>query len=189
VCATIGVIIAFGGFAFWCGSLNSDVKYLQKDAAEIRTTLTTIQGTLFNMRAAEDPGNVLKELATAKPQVFAEALPALRSISEKPPAGKSDPALLRALASKLTKVSDTTPEYWPTALRFIEFASSGLTADVPPPGSPVSHLADVVLLQPKLQELSHQIVALDYGRIVGFKFENCRYLRLRACRNAERRVH
>ena len=86
-CAIIALIIAFGGFAFWCGSLNSDVKYLQKDVSEIKMTLTSIQGGLLVLQtkaAAANPANpanqeeVKNVLAVAKKESISLPLPIIQ---------------------------------------------------------------------------------------------------------------
>jgi len=78
-----------------------------------------------------------------------------------------------------TTTPETSPDYWPTVLQFIQFASSARTvsADVPPAGPP-----DVVLSNVRCTHVVHCIVAshrrilLDGGDIPGSRFEKCRII-------------
>jgi hypothetical protein len=77
---------------------------------------------------------------------------------------KLSPALLKDVQQKLLRIDENSPDYWPTVLRFIQFASAGLSPDVPPPGrQPDLTIANNHGFGLVLPLTSHQVVLLDGG--------------------------
>jgi hypothetical protein len=110
--------------------------------ALIQKRLDEIEKALLLFRAPTSPKPVLEEITKLQAKDFAAALPALKVVAQQPisdvnPSEKT----LREIADKLRHTDPNTPEYWPTVLRFLQFASSGLTANVPPPGRPTIELS------------------------------------------------
>ena len=106
---------------------------------------------------------------------FASALPALRKVTEQPVAKVSPtPSVIEDVSLKLRDVNENTQDYWPTVLQFIQFASAGLSLDVPPPGDPnllVSYSRGM-----RFGTVSRKIVLLDGSDIVDTRFEHCRII-------------
>jgi hypothetical protein len=144
--AILGVLVTLLGITL--GALYASFGHL-KDETEFRThtsdTLTIINTTLINIQASirelqapASPKRVLGELGALDPALWAENLPALKKVTEQTPekvsAGQS---VLQDIALKLGSVKEQTPDYWPTVLQFINFASASLAPhQVPPAGPP-----------------------------------------------------
>jgi hypothetical protein len=82
--------------------------------------------------------NGLAVIAVSDEEEFAKSLPALNEIIKKPVNEvKPTNSSLQLIANKLQKVPKESPEYWPTLLRFIQFASqANPSSKAPPPGKP-----------------------------------------------------
>lgn len=111
-----------------------------KDNAKFQThtedRLDTIESELRTLEASQAPAKVLKELASLDTKHLAQNLPALRKVSEQPISEVSPPPMvLQQVVVRLQHVSESTEDYWPTLLRFIQFASRGLASRAPAPGS------------------------------------------------------
>ena len=89
----------------------------------------SLEASLLAIRAPQDPQKVLQELGALQPKQLSGALLALQRITEKPIAEFApQPSTLRDVAAKLKLVNEATPDYWPTVLRFIQFASAGVVS-------------------------------------------------------------
>lgn len=160
------------------GALYQSFSHVREETAfRVRTSdrLENIEAILRELRASQSPAPVLKELSGLAPQQFAKSLSALRRVGEQPvTAVNPTPAELHELAQKLLNTPETTPDYWPTVLQFIQFASAGLSPDVPPPGPP-----NVIISHNKglgFGPFSHSIVLLDGGELVNTRFEHSRII-------------
>jgi hypothetical protein len=81
--------------------------------------------------AAASGPEVLSELAQMAPEEFAQNLPALRKAAEHTLANAAlSPATLLELSGKLKATDSSAPDYWPTVLQFIQFASRGVNPTV-----------------------------------------------------------
>jgi hypothetical protein len=70
-------------------------------------------------------------------QTFADSLRDLHAVAlQSGPPVTSDQDTISAVVAKLRSTPESSPEYWPTVLQFIQFASSRFAPDVPPPGKP-----------------------------------------------------
>ncbi len=141
-------LLVIGGRGGWkIGALYQSFSHV-KEETEFRThtidRLTALDGTLINiqadirtLQAPQSPGKVLKQIAPLPPKEFIRNLPALKMIAEQPPANVgSDNPTLHEIALKLLGADEHAPDYWPTTLQFIKFASSSVSASkAPPPGT------------------------------------------------------
>jgi hypothetical protein len=123
----------------------------------------------------------LKDISSSDPATFSRSLPDLRKILQHPVSeAKPSHSLLLQLASKLRETSDASPDYWPTVLEFIQFASSAMTppTDVPPPGPPYTSMRNSRCgIGPGYCGMaSHRSIVLDGGDISRSRFENCRII-------------
>jgi hypothetical protein len=163
------------------GALYQSFSHVREETAfRVRTSdrLDNIEAILRELRASQSPAPVLKEISGLAPKEFARSLPALRRVGEQPvSAVRPAPAELHAVAQKLLQTNETTPNYWPTVLQFIKFASAGLSPDVPPPGQPNLSLHDVSIIGANVfGPISHKIVLLDGGKLVDQHFDHSRII-------------
>jgi hypothetical protein len=101
--------------------------------------LDYIESALNLLNASQAPGKLLTQLASLDTKRFTQNLTALRKVSEQPVANvATTPEVLKKVAYQLNAVDEKTDNYWPTVLRFIEFASAGLASNAPPKGSLVT---------------------------------------------------
>jgi hypothetical protein len=95
------------------------------------------------------------------------------------PSNKSvaDQEVLTAIAGKLRQTDESTPDYWPAVLRFIQFASSTMAPNAPPPGQQPRILSDIlsVGLMRGMREEGKTIL-LDDGNLGNGEFTNCRII-------------
>lgn len=118
--------------------------------------LDAIEATLRLMRAAQSPTAVLRELDTLKPHQLALNLPALQKVTEQPIATVNPSAeTLKGVGGRLLLVNENAPDYWPTILRFIQFASAKFAPDAPPDMGPeramqMSNVQGYLKLPPKI---------------------------------------
>lgn len=132
----------------------------------------SLEASLLAIRAPQDPQKVLQELGALQPKQLSGALLALQRITEKPITEFApQPSTLRDVAAKLKLVNEATPDYWPTVLRFIQFASAGLSPNVPPPGT----AATITIVGfVTLPEFKNCVAVLDGGDVGPTRFENRR---------------
>lgn len=143
---------------------------------KIESHLGEIDGKLEKLLIRGFPGKTFQEIEKLDQRSFANALPQLSSLLTAPTHAKVAPAVLRSIAQKLQNTDPASPDYWPTALRFIQFASAGLSPDVPPPGSPVYLHVGPANFDLEVH-LSHVVVKLDGGgSIKDSTFSNSRII-------------
>ncbi len=71
------------------------------------------------------PPLTLEQISSLDQKTFERSLPQLRQAMDQPsPKAVADQQTLAAIEVKLRQCGESTPEYWPTVLRFIQFASS-----------------------------------------------------------------
>jgi len=141
--------------------------------------LDTIELQLRNLRASQSPGPVIKELGALSQKDFAKSLTALDIVVQKPVSEVNpEPSVLREINTRLLATPQSSPGYWPTVFRYIEFASSSVSKDLAPPHGSIVNLtlSDVVSRGPNTQEFSNQVIVLGGGSAEGLRFENCRIL-------------
>jgi hypothetical protein len=120
----------------------------------------------------------LQQISHLDQNGFEQSLPQLRQAMEHPdPKVVADPETLAAIAGKLRRAGESTPDYWPTVLRFIPFASSRTAKNAPPPGQQPRVLSDIlsVGLMRGVREVDKTIL-LDEGYLGNGEFTNCRII-------------
>jgi hypothetical protein len=142
--------------------------------AHANDRLDNIDAKLRTLEVSQSPRKVLQEIETLDQKTFAKNLPALRKVAEQQPVG-IDPSFLREVAQKLQRTNEDAPDYWPTVLQFIQFASANVSPDVPPPGEPNITLAENSLdLAAFGGKVSNKRILLDGGELSNGVFEKCR---------------
>ena len=124
------------------------------------------------------PPLTLEQISSLDQKTFEHSLRQLRQAMEQPSLNvAADQEVLTALAGRLRQCSESTPDYWPTVLRFIPFASSRLAPNAPPPGQQPRVLSDIlsVGLMRGIREEGKTIL-LDDGYLGNGEFRNCRII-------------
>jgi hypothetical protein len=139
----------------------------------ITARLENIEAQLLRVRAAEYPGRVLSEIVSLDQAAFTRALPALRRVAEQPvrEVAPTAPVLVKVVG-RLRQTPESAPEYWPSVLQFIRFASDGISPLAPDTG-PVN-LAIRSNMGLSLRSLVGQRILLEGGELVDTRFERCR---------------
>jgi hypothetical protein len=132
--------------------------------------LDKIDADVRLLRAPIEPRAVLDEMSRLNQKQFAYSLPALRKAQEQK-VSDLQPQQMQAIAEKLRSTDPITPEYWPTVLQFLHFATAGISANVPPPGPPTVHVSNANW---KNNHIFDQRVLLDGGSVTDSLIENSR---------------
>jgi hypothetical protein len=174
----VGAAVAVLLFAAtqWGGYIEFKTKTSDRlDGIEGR--LGKVETGIGEIRAAQTPDKVLHEINGLDQKAFAKSLPILRVVSEQSATeAKPSQPLLGGIADKLSKTSPSTPEYWPTVLQFLQFASAGLApANVPPPGTPpiLKTSSGGIYANNRFEGVT---VVLNGGTIEGNVFDHCRVI-------------
>ena len=120
----------------------------------------------------------LQEIAHLDQKTFELSLPKLYQAMENPsPKAVADSETFAAIAGKLRRAGESTPDYWPTVLRFISFASSRMAKNAPPPGQQPRLFSDIlsVGIMRGVREVDKTIL-LDEGYLGNGEFTNCRII-------------
>lgn len=174
----VGAAVAVLLFAAtqWGGYIEFKTKTNDRlDGIEGR--LGKVETGIGEIRAAQAPDKVLHEINGLDQKAFAKSLPILRVASEQSAKeAKPSQPLLGGIADKLSKTSPSTPDYWPTVLQFLQFASAGLApANVPAPGTlPILRTSTRSIYAHNA--FSGVTVILDGGTLVGNHFDRCRVI-------------
>jgi|HubBroStandDraft_1064217.scaffolds.fasta_scaffold35490_2 hypothetical protein len=166
--ALIGIVVALGI------RVVSDVKEEATFRAHTTDALEHIRGDIRALQAPQYPGRVFSELQLLEQREFALNLPALQKVVEQP-SSKVAPtqAAIEAVAGKLRQTPEDTPDYWPTVYQFVQFGSSGLSTDVPPPDAPFVLLSNLTVIGfPSL--FDHKRLILDGGGLKNLIIRNAR---------------
>jgi hypothetical protein len=172
IVSAIGVLSIAATCAFFA---VSEVRNNSEFRGQTRSRLDRIEEDLRTLRASKDPKGVLGELAGMAQRDFSRNLPALKAVLQQPVAdAQATPAILHAVASKLQTTDDRSVGFWEVTLRFIQFASSATSIDVPPPGTkPNVRIGKNQGFTP-LGPFEHCVADLDGGDIGPARFESCR---------------
>ncbi len=150
--------------------VGKDLRSLEKDVASVKATVEQINRDLASPRAARS----LREIGALDQKEFPKALPSLRKALEQPASEvRPDQGVLGKLMRRLRNVDESAPDYWPTVLQFIQFASAGLSAGAPAPGPP-----QIMIRSNKgfanLGPITNTVVLLDGGDLGYTTFVKCR---------------
>jgi hypothetical protein len=129
-----------------------------------------------NIDASRQP-LTLEQISHLDQKSFGRSLTQLRQITESIPAPEADHNTLTAIQGKLRQTDESTPGYWPTLLRFLQFASSNMALKAPPPGEQAEVLSDILMvgLMRGLRE-SGKTLLFDEGSFGNGEFTNCRII-------------
>lgn len=169
------IILAYAG---WLGVTadndNARLSRVEQRLNDLANTVDQVQKSLDSVQLSIS----FRKLADMEPKEFATALPTLHRLVRQAPAKlKPDPTTLHLIAGKLRQTPETSQDYWPTVLRFIQFASASAVAPsgVPPPDSVYQIVSNI-----QCSNAGHCIVAsgraieLDGGSIPNSIFSHCR---------------
>ncbi len=98
------------------------------------------------VNSAESPAKVganrspltLEEISRLEQKTFETSLPQLQDDIQQSSHGAADRETLTAIRGKLQQADESALDYWPTVLRFLQFASSRMAPNAPPSGQPGS---------------------------------------------------
>ncbi|MGO8736633.1 MAG: hypothetical protein ACLQVM_28015 [Terriglobia bacterium] len=124
------------------------------------------------------PPLTLQQISSLDQKTFERSLPQLRQAIEGPiPSAVTNQETLAAIAGKLRQTNESAPDYWPTVVRFIQFASSVIAQNVPPPGQQPRVLSEIlsVGLMKGIREKGKTIL-LDDGYLGNGEFADCRII-------------
>lgn len=175
---TIGTLIALGGWLQPVISSHIGIDRRHEIDDEVRAQLAQPLQLLnqVSLDVAEIKGELrrisLNGFAAADNQTFAKSLPDLRRAMAQPVADVSRDTL-EHLALKLHQTPQSSPEYWPTTLQFIGFASASLA----PEGVPTDSMQASLFLEGGTIDgvtYPNQKIVLKSGVLANVTFEKCR---------------
>jgi len=127
---------------------------------------------------ADLPGFTLEQFSSLDQKAFERSLPQLQQALAQPGlktvvSGET----LAAITAKLRQTDESTPDYWPATLRFIQFASSQMAPDAPPPGQQPRILSEILSrgLMRGIREKGITI-KFDDGDLGNGEFTGCRII-------------
>jgi hypothetical protein len=174
-------------FAFYLGSLSSDLKHVGSDIQQAKGDIKRLEDRLDNLqinglksRVSATPATVINELASSENKLLQKALPVLHEAIDSALISNValDPVSTKKLTRNLLNVDARSRGYWPTVLRFIAVTSALQNqTDVPPPGPPRITLSENhgfggVILGP----IDHSIVLVDGGDVGPLDIRNSRVI-------------
>ena len=135
----LAVFVAYTNHS--AGDLKNQIKI--GVGAQLKDHLRQFSETESDVRAIKEYlalGGVHSFLSTPKSK-SEEGLPQLRKSLELVSHTKVDvpPATIEQVRLRLADMKPTSPDYWSTVVRFLQFATTGFSPKVPPPGLPSNH--------------------------------------------------
>jgi hypothetical protein len=146
-------------------------------AARIGGAVGNPGATATEVEASRQP-LTLKQISSLDQKTFERSLAQLRQVMEQPsPKPAADQQTLMAIAGKLRRTGESTPDYWPTVIRFIQFASSRMARNAPPPGQRPEVLSEI-LWRGLMRGIRVKGITmlLDGGDLGNGEFTNCRVI-------------
>lgn len=126
---------------------------------------------------ANRPPLTLEQISHLDQKAFEHSLPQLRRVIEQSsPEAVMDQDTLIALTGKLRQTDESAADYWPTVLRFLQFASFVMAPKVPQGEQPKA-LSDIlsVGIMRGIREFDKTIL-FDAGSLGNGSFTNCRII-------------
>lgn len=137
------------------------------------------------VNSAESPAKVganrspltLEEISRLEQKTFETSLPQLQDDIQQSSHGAADRETLTAIRGKLQQADESALDYWPTVLRFLQFASSRMAPNAPPSGQPARALTDILWvgimrgIRPK-----GKTILFDGGSFGNSDFTDCRII-------------
>jgi len=118
----------------------------------------------------------LEQTSRLDQKSFDQSLRELRTaIDRTNPSSGVNRETVTALQRKLRQADESSADYWPTVLRFLQFASSSIALKAPPPGEHAKVLSDVlgVGLMRGIRDFDKTYL-FDGGSFGNSSFTNCR---------------
>jgi hypothetical protein len=157
---TLAACFALGGYTIWLGHRSVNP---QGTRPKVETKL---------------PPLTLEQISSLDQKTFERSLPQLQQAMGQPshPVA-ADQETLTAIAGKLRQTGESAPGYWPTVLRFIQFASSATAPKAPPPGQRPEILSEILSrgLMRGIR-VAGITMLLDDGNLGNGEFTNCRVI-------------
>jgi hypothetical protein len=139
-----------------------------RDLKQIRDDINAIRGDQARQSLINHASLPLSDFKTSLPQVGS----ALSIVEQENAAVPT--SVIEGLRVKLQQTDPSAPDYWPTAVRFLQFATSRLApSDVPPAGRAPDVESDTNLGP---LEFYKGTVLLKGGSVTGALFRNCRVI-------------
>ncbi len=126
---------------------------------------------------ANRPALTLEQISYLDQKAFQHSLQQLRHVIEQSsPAAVVDQATLTSLTGKLRQTDESATDYWPTVLRFLQFASFHMAPKVPQGEQPkaLSEILSVGIMR-GIREFDKTIL-FDEGFLGNGSFTNCRII-------------
>jgi len=182
--AAVTILSIACSFAYFVGGLMMDNR-ISHALAPIDSHLDAMDGDIKAIRATLDAWKpfiapeVLKNSTSLSREEFKKALPRLNSAMQELTNVKATiPAQTASgIAEKLRSTPESSPDYWPTVLRFIQLASASVVrpADLPSPDAPYSEMHNFTCSGfAHCMEASGRNILLDGGSIPNSTFDHCR---------------
>jgi hypothetical protein len=126
-------------------------------------------------KAAPQQSLTLDEISRLDPKAFGLALPQLREAMRAAGSASVSPATIATIGAELRQTGESTPDYWPTAVGFLQFASSHLAPSVLPAGQAPRRLSDILAvgIMRGIRETGKTIL-FDGGDLGNGEFIRCR---------------
>jgi hypothetical protein len=174
VCALL-----FAGFVFWTNHSASDLKSIVKIEVgdQLKEPLRQLGESASDVRA-------IKEYLTLGGFHAFLSLPKSESEKELPQLRKSlelasnahvsvPPETIQQVRLRLADIKSASPDYWPTVVRFLQFATAGFSPNAPPTGGVPLTIAQLTASG----TVSGQTIELEDGiRLDNITFANCRII-------------
>jgi hypothetical protein len=175
--ACISVTLGIGSLLF-DSHITTDIKPLSDKIDQDQRDIAKINGKLDAWAPFIAPA-VIQRSTTLSQEEFNRSLPALNKALQA--TSQLQVAIpkeaVQQIAQKLQKTTETSADYWPTVLQFIQAASASLVApsDVPPPDTKFAGLHNFRCVgATNCMVASHCAVILDGGDIPNSIFDHCR---------------
>jgi hypothetical protein len=151
---------------------DTSLKTLTDVSSQIDARLHDIEITLARVSVKS-----LDDAAASSPEILQHALPILRKQMGQEPKAEITSEAVQKIAATLEQVPETSPEYWPTVLQFIQFASTANAKNVPPPGSPLLRITGSRIIgEGAFSPKDHVVLRFDGGEVGDITFQNSRII-------------
>jgi hypothetical protein len=181
VLAILGIIV---GTVSYVASLAVD-KHIQNALKPVNTNIRSISGDIRAIKATLDAWKpfiapeVIKNSTSLNREDFEHSLPRLNAAMRELTSVKASisPQTVSGIAEKLRATPESSPDYWPTVLQFIQLASASIVpaTDLPPPNAPYTEMRSIYCQgSGRCMVASYKNILLDGGNIPNSVFEHCR---------------
>ena len=156
----VAACMAMVGYQIWVGNRR----------VQTETNRAQVEANLPKLTLAQISSLDRKAFERSLPQLQqAVAQPGLKTVVSR--------ETLAAITAKLRQTDESTPDYWPATLRFIQFASSQMAPDAPPPGQQPRILSEI-LSRGLMRGIREEGITIecDDGDLGNGEFTGCRII-------------